>query len=125
MRHTSLILRQKLVSCTQVFHCTTCFKVNTAIVVQEHSKRFPQIVERHAGHSLGGALANLAAYDICKHAQEAGWQHVKVLCYTFGAPRVGNHAFATDYNGMVPDTWSVINDQASRQFSQTFKFTNL
>ncbi|KAA6426189.1 MAG: hypothetical protein FRX49_04041 [Trebouxia sp. A1-2] len=63
------------------------------------------------GHSLGGALATLAAYDIKKQLQEAGQASVNVLCYSFGAPRTGNHAFAKDYNQMVPDTWSIINDQ--------------
>jgi Lipase (class 3) len=32
--------------------------------------------------------------------------------YTFGAPRVGNHAFARDFNERVPQLWNVINDQA-------------
>ncbi len=41
------------------------------------------------GHSLGGALATLAAYDITK-----GCSDVDVACYTYGAPRTGNHAFA-------------------------------
>ena len=62
---------------------------------------------------MGGALATLAAYDIrqelAKHEQQ---QQVEVVCYTFGAPRTGNHAFARDYNHMVPDTWSIINGQA-------------
>ena len=66
-----------------------------------------------AGHSLGGALATLAAYDLRKRVQGGGRGEVEVLCYTFGAPRTGNHAFATDYNHVVPDTWSIINDQAS------------
>ena len=65
-----------------------------------------------AGHSLGGALATLAAYDLRKRLQAGGRPEVEVLCYTFGAPRTGNHAFATDYNHVVPDTWSIINDQA-------------
>ena len=37
-----------------------------------------------------------------------------ISCYTFGAPRTGNHAFAREYNEAVPDTWGIINDQASR-----------
>ena len=67
----------------------------------------------HTGHSLGGALATLAAYDIRKQLQASSKQHVEVMCYSFGAPRTGNHAFATDYNRVVPDTWSIINDQVS------------
>ena len=67
----------------------------------------------HTGHSLGGALATLAAYDIRKQLQASSKQDVEVMCYSFGAPRTGNHAFATDYNRVVPDTWSIINDQVS------------
>jgi len=67
----------------------------------------------HTGHSLGGALATLAAYDIRKQLQASGKQDVEVMCYSFGAPRTGNHAFAADYNRVVPDTWSIINDQVS------------
>ncbi|DBB01839.1 TPA: hypothetical protein ACH3X1_000447 [Trebouxia sp. C0004] len=63
------------------------------------------------GHSLGGALATLAAFDIKQALLTAGRGDVKLLCYTFGAPRTGSHAFARDYNKMVPDTWSIINNQ--------------
>lgn len=67
----------------------------------------------HAGHSLGGALATLAAFDIRQQLMASGQNDTKVVCYTFAAPRTGNHAFAREYNRMVPDTWSVINDQVS------------
>ena len=53
-----------------------------------------------AGHSLGGALATLAAYDL---ATELGLTHLQ--CITFGAPRVGNSVFVADFNRHVPDTW--------------------
>ncbi len=46
-----------------------------------------------AGHSLGGALAQLAAYDIKMNCADSG-ADVKVSCYILGAPRVGNAAFA-------------------------------
>jgi triacylglycerol lipase len=52
------------------------------------------------GHSLGGALATLAALDLAV---------VKPLVITFGSPRVGNHAFAETYQAKVPDTWRVYN----------------
>jgi len=61
------------------------------------------------GHSLGGALATLAALDI-KSLGEAREQ-LDVTLYTFGAPRTGNHAFARDIAAKVPNTWNVINDQ--------------
>ena len=67
-----------------------------------------------AGHSLGGALATLAAFDIRRHLLENMQSDAQVVCYTFAAPRTGNHAFAREYNAMVPDSWSVINDQVRR-----------
>ncbi len=60
-----------------------------------------------AGHSLGGALATLAAHDL---QAEFGFPHLH--CYTFGAPRTGNHAFAAETSRLVPETWHVINDRA-------------
>ena len=60
------------------------------------------------GHSLGGAVATLAAMDIV-HACNVSATNIS--CYTFGCPRVGNHAFADAYAAAVPDTWHVINGQ--------------
>ena len=62
---------------------------------------------------MGGALALLAAYDISR-AMEWVSKPTKVICYTFGAPRVGNHAFAHTYDRMVPETWNIVNDQVRR-----------
>lgn len=64
-----------------------------------------------SGHSLGGALGTLAAYDIAKAHPELHWQQISV--YTFGAPRAGNTVFAHEYEKTVRDTWHVINDQVS------------
>ena len=41
----------------------------------------------------------------------AGTRPVSVSCYTLGAPRTGNHAFAQELVEHVPDSWAVINDQ--------------
>ncbi|GIL80940.1 hypothetical protein Vretimale_9351 [Volvox reticuliferus] len=60
------------------------------------------------GHSLGGALATLAAYEIGMYKQYAG--RIKSLSlYTFGSPRVGNKNFAKDFDALVPDTWRFTN----------------
>ena len=83
----------------------------------------------HAGHSLGGALATLAAYDlrqsqvrttqICSVNDRISFQMIallrvlmtkgtlspqaahNVMCITFGAPHVGNHTFVQDYNRLA------------------------
>lgn len=36
---------------------------------------------------------------------------ISVVCYTYGSPRVGNHAFAREYDKLVPHTWNIINNQ--------------
>ena len=46
----------------------------------------------------------LAAYDIA-----ARLPTLTVRCYTYGAPRTGNRAFAEDYGRVVEDTWHIIN----------------
>ncbi|KAL4859424.1 L-2-hydroxyglutarate dehydrogenase [Chlorella vulgaris] len=56
------------------------------------------------GHSLGGALAVLASLDIHKQHPDS-----QITTYTFGCPRVGNNAFADEYNEGVPDTWAIVN----------------
>lgn len=48
-----------------------------------------------AGHSLGGALANLAAIWIKQHFGN------RVVLYTFGAPRVGLNDFAQKSSGSI------------------------
>lgn len=56
-------------------------------------------------------MANLAAMDLVKLLP---WASLKV--YTVGAPRVGNHAYARDYNRLVPDSWAIINYRVSYQW---------
>ena len=68
------------------------------------------------GHSLGGALATLAAHDI-RSALCALPVKTTVSTYTFGSPRTGNHAFARSCKDVCPDSWSVINDQVGGQWS--------
>ena len=68
---------------------------------------------RVTGHSLGGALATLAALEARRACPDT--TKLDISCYTFGAPRTGNHAFAREYNRAVPDTWaSSTTRQASR-----------
>jgi hypothetical protein len=106
------------------------------------------------GHSLGGALTTLAAYDISvhtiprinqylrakkrfsfmhlslshirlpharkwmarahqngrhphHHSENVPKSHIQVGMYSFGAPRVGNHNLARDYNIFVPNSFRV------------------
>lgn len=86
------------------------------------------------GHSMGGAIATLAANDLRRLLPRPS--QVSISCYTFGAPRcgahgcmlmpwnymnqppmsvsdspfyAGNHSFALAFQQRVPDAWDVIN----------------
>ena len=50
------------------------------------------------GHSLGGALASLAAIDIFNLCKSTG---SKVNVITFGAPRVGDNQFVSQFKNVV------------------------
>lgn len=56
------------------------------------------------GHSLGGAIATLAALEYAEKG-------LPVECYTFGSPRVGNHKFCAVFEKKVPIHWRVINEK--------------
>ncbi len=64
---------------------------------------------------MGGALATLAAYDLKGVASNHNLD-VQVSCYTFGAPRVGNHAFAEDFDTIINDCFHVVNHQVIIRF---------
>lgn len=57
------------------------------------------------GHSLGGALATIAALDLSRDTK------ARITNYTFGAPKVGNKRFVRYYNKKVKDTFRVVNDE--------------
>jgi predicted lipase len=59
-----------------------------------------------SGHSLGGALANLAAIDLAIHQPE--WQP-NLHLYTYGTPRVGDFTFVETHSQIVPNHYRVIN----------------
>jgi triacylglycerol lipase len=60
------------------------------------------------GHSLGGAMATLAAFDIAVNTP-----FTAPVVYTFASPRVGDPAFADAYNARVAanpaNSWRVAN----------------
>ncbi|RCN30532.1 triacylglycerol lipase [Ancylostoma caninum] len=57
------------------------------------------------GHSLGGALATLAAARAARQGLRPG---NKILVYTFGAPRVGDSTFAANFNRIIPNCYRVV-----------------
>lgn len=57
------------------------------------------------GHSLGGALANLSSLTF---VEEHPNKYPKLLLYTFGQPRVGNHNYADYHNKLIPNDYRVV-----------------
>lgn len=57
------------------------------------------------GHSLGGALATLAAQAWTQKHADAG-QFCELV--TLGSPRVGNKPFAYEYNSKMPNHWGIV-----------------
>lgn len=65
------------------------------------------------GHSLGGALASLAAFDYKYHTNgmtSAGSSpNGELIVYTFASPRVGDTGFAYHYDKMINKNYRVQN----------------
>ena len=55
------------------------------------------------GHSIGGALANLASYYYAKHKLAEN----EPVLITFGQPRVGNENFARDYMKLISNVYRI------------------
>ncbi|OSX81187.1 hypothetical protein BU14_0025s0068, partial [Porphyra umbilicalis] len=56
-------------------------------------------------HSLGGALATLAAADVA-----ARYPTCRSVLLSFGQPKVGNAAFAEAANALLPAAYRIVND---------------
>jgi predicted lipase len=61
-------------------------------------------VVHFVGHSLGGALATLFAGEVGRLQHE-----FKVICHTFGSPRVGNGAYSRWFQETVKDSVRITN----------------
>ncbi|MDB9525573.1 lipase family protein [Oscillatoria sp. CS-180] len=73
---------------------------------------FPDCAVTVTGHSLGGAIATIAALDIQYNITQHTEQPISL--HTFGAPRVGNSALVNSFRQRVPDShrfvygWDVV-----------------
>ncbi len=56
------------------------------------------------GHSLGAALAVLAAADLTQQSKIP-----RIRVYTFAGPRVGTPGFSNWFDGLVPDCYRICN----------------
>ncbi len=62
------------------------------------------------GHSLGGAMAVLAALDLALNFSNLKAQ---IQMYNYAPPRVGNPTFAEFYSDLVPNSYRVVNQADS------------
>jgi len=60
-----------------------------------------------SGHSLGGALATLAAGFFSPHIRSI--LGVRIVCHTIGSPRVGNKGFTVWFEGKVDESVRLLN----------------
>jgi hypothetical protein len=56
------------------------------------------------GHSLGGGLATIAAFDIKYNLTKH-----KISCFTLGSPRVGNKVFTSKFNELIQESYRIGN----------------
>jgi len=57
------------------------------------------------GHSLGGALAALASSSV---VHDNLTSRTRVVLYTFGEPRLGDHDYAMKHDALVSSSWRVV-----------------
>jgi len=72
------------------------------------ARRYPGARVLVSGHSLGGALATLAAADVGTRGGRGGGARA-ISVYTYGCPRVGDAAFVRAAGVAAPDNWRVVN----------------
>ena len=83
--------------------CTAYVEVSEQITTEIERRKAESTDVFVTGHSLGGALATLAALDIkLKHSE------LNVAMYNFGSPRVGYREFAEFYDCIVEDSHRVV-----------------
>ena len=58
------------------------------------------------GHSLGGAIATMAAMEIALSIPEIREQ---IQLYTYAAPRVGDRTFAQAHSQLIPNSYRIVN----------------
>lgn len=58
------------------------------------------------GHSLGGAVATLAAFEIALNVPEIREQ---LQLYTYASPRIGDRDFAQAHSQLIPNSYRVVN----------------
>lgn len=69
-------------------------------------RNYPDATVIPTGHSLGGAVATIAALDLQYNVTQHTGQPIQL--YTFGAPRVGNSALVKSFSKRVPQSYRFV-----------------
>jgi len=72
-------------------------------VMQQIDPAVPCLI---SGHSLGGAIATLAAFDL---ALRLPTLRPQIQLYTYASPRVGDAAFAQTHSRHIPNSYRIVN----------------
>jgi len=76
-------------------------------LLEEHSDAAVFIT----GHSLGGALATLLAYDVITSGKLSDAQLRKFSVFTFGSPRVFTKSLAGEYNYKIQNSYRFVHNK--------------
>jgi predicted lipase len=83
------------------------FQSIKAALLNEISAHSSEIEAVHfSGHSLGAALATMAAGVFSAVIHSHG---CRVICHTIGSPRLGNQEFVDWWNDKVDESWRILN----------------
>ncbi|NER80617.1 MAG: lipase family protein [Leptolyngbya sp. SIO1D8] len=74
--------------------------------LQAEVRKYPNSPITITGHSLGGAVATIAALDLQYNITQHTGQSIQL--YTFGAPRVGNSALINSFRQRVPKSYRFV-----------------
>ncbi|KAH7724571.1 class 3 lipase protein [Aphelenchoides avenae] len=72
--------------------------------LEAFKRKYPDYELWITGHSLGGALASIAAAQI---VHDGTYSADKMQLYTFGQPRTGDSAFAAAHDKLLPNVYRV------------------
>lgn len=62
------------------------------------------------GHSMGGSISTIAAYDVQMHLTASVTKSKNISCVTFGSPPIGNTEFVKKFNSIIENSYRVTNN---------------
>lgn len=78
-------------------------KSGLSLAIEDALAGYPEYEVIFTGHSLGGAVANLAAFDFSNARHYRSFR-----LYTFGQPRVGNQKYADAVSTAISNHFRVV-----------------